>query len=297
MQGFFANLLSQTLFPEIELVLVLNDPSAKEKTLANDFAARRANQVQILSAPKLESLGSSWNRAWKAAQAPYLAIWNVDDMRSSDSLQRQLGALEQDSEAVLCYADYVSVEKYGEQQGQRRHTPQYTVNHFRRAFAQGGAFWLLRRGLAEQAGYFDEQFRVGPDMEYSFRIAARSQWMVKAEGIVGYFTDASQGLSTRQGALESAIERTAIQLRYGVYDKVRREYVKAASDYRLDAVQAGQDWIPLDRYLAGYADYLKVRKSLWILGWLRNILRGFLHRAGILPKLYEVQEKHLKREI
>jgi GT2 family glycosyltransferase len=295
--GFFENLQSQTLFPEIELVLVLNDPSARERTLANDFAARRSSQVRVLIPHKLESLGASWNRAWKAANASNLAIWNVDDTRVPDSLQRQLDALEQDQEAVICYADYIAVDKYGEQRGHRRHTPPYAVNHFRRSFAQGGAFWLLRRSLAERTGTFDEQFRVGPDMEYSFRVAARGQSMIRADGLAGYFTDAAQGLSTRQGALESAVERTAIQLRYGVYDKVHGEYAKVASGYRLDAIRYGQEWIPLSRYLPGHASFLKIRKPLWLFGWLRNALRIILRRIGILPGLYKIQEKYLKRDI
>src|SRR3990172_484100 len=79
--GFFENLRAQTVFPELELILVLNDPSMREKTLAKDFALRHSERVHTLFPPRLETLGASWNRAWQATIAPYLAIWNVDDRR------------------------------------------------------------------------------------------------------------------------------------------------------------------------------------------------------------------------
>ncbi|MEX2160741.1 MAG: glycosyltransferase [Anaerolineales bacterium] len=295
--GFFENLGAQTVFPELELVLVLNDPSPREKTLARDFTARHPDQVQILFSPKLETLGASWNRAWLAARAPYLAIWNVDDRRVIDSLQRQLAALEENPEAMLCYGDYVSVGRYGEEEGPRRHTPPYGVGHFRRALAQGGAFWLLRRNVSERIGYFDEQFRIAADMEFSFRLAAKGLPMVRAQGLLGFFTNAAQGLSTRDGVQASAPERTAIQLRYGVFDKVRREFLNPASAYRLDAIKISGDWIPLTSYLPEHEAYLRIRRPLWMLGSMRNAMRRLLQRLGLLPALHKAQDKYLKREI
>lgn len=297
LKGFFENVQNQTIFPELEVVLVLNEPNAVEKRLASDFAARHTNKVQVLTVAMRETLGASWNRGWGVTQAPYVALWNIDDRRTVDSLQRQLGALEQGPASVLCYGDYVAVPAYGAEDGERRSTPRYLVRHFARSFAQGGAFWVARRELYGTVGPFDEQFRVGPDMELSFRIAARGLKMIRCDGLLGFFTDAAQGLSTREGAKDAAVERTAIQLRYGVFDKVRPELVDAAKRYRLDEVLAGAKWIPLATYLPNHQAQLAARQPLWMLGRVRNSLRGLFARIGLLDTLYKWQQMLFKREI
>jgi glycosyltransferase involved in cell wall biosynthesis len=294
---FFANLRAQTIFPRCELVLVLNEATRAEKQLAKDFAAKASGQVQVIEVAKVESLGASWNRGWQAARAPYLAIWNIDDRRRPDSLDRQLAVIEEKPEWQLCYGDYITVSEYGSEKGILRSTPPYSAGYFRRAFAQGGAFWLLRKSLGARLAYFDEQFQVGPDMEMSFRIAAAGLRMVRCDGVLGYFTDAAQGLSTRDGAQRSAVERTAIQLRYGVFDKVRRQYEAAAREYNLDSIQNSGGWLPLTQLLPDHANYLQRRRPLLALAKLRNSLRSLLERTGLLKLLYKLQEKFLKREI
>jgi glycosyltransferase involved in cell wall biosynthesis len=294
--AFFENLLSQTIFPEIQLVLVLNQPNSQEKRLVNDFQARNVDKVDVLSV-KRETLGASWNRGWQEARAPYIAIWNVDDRRTVDSLQRQLNSLEANANSVLCYGDYVSVDEYGKENGTRRNTPLYRAGHFSRSFAQGGAFWLARRTLGAIVGPFDEQFRVGADMDFSFRIAAKGLAMNRCDGILGYFTDASTGLSTRGGAQDSAIERTAIQLRYGVYDKVRPELMETAKQFRIDSILYNGEWLSLDKYLPGHFRRIQKKNYLWQVGKLRAWARTLLQRTGLLQVVYSLQKKLLKREI
>lgn len=294
---FFENLREQTLFPELELVLVLNEPSAREKQLARDFQLHFPDEVEILHVQPRENLGTSWNRAWRSARAPYLAIWNVDDRRIVDSLQRQLTAMESHADWWLCYGDYLAVSDYGSTAGVRRYTPEYRRSHFRRAFAQGGAFWLFKRDLFEKVGYFDEQFRVGPDMDLSLRMAVCGLEMGRCDGLLGYFTDAGVGLSTREEARSSAIERTAIQLRYGVFDKVDGDLQVEARKYRLDGIQNADYWIPIEKYLPEIGTYLKKRNPLWLIGFFRGLFRRTMKRLGLLQTLHSAQEKYLKREI
>lgn len=297
LEDFLQNLRAQTLFPELEIVLVLNDASHEESRIAKDLGEEFAQQVQVIHVEKVETLGASWNRAWVAARAPYLAIWNIDDRRFPDSLGNQLAAMEQNPDWMLCYGDYIRVSEYSSETGRLRQTPAYKASHFSRAFAQGGAFWVIRRNAAEQIGYFDEQFEVGPDMDFSLRMATAGLWMGRCAGVLGYFTDAGQGLSTRDGARRSAIERTAIQMRYGVFDKVQGQFVKDARKFRLDAIKAFGDWHLMSEYLTDYKTYLQHRQPLRVLGWLRNFLRAILEALGLLRPIYRLQEKFWQREI
>lgn len=294
--SFLENLRSQTVFPRCEIVLVLNEASAQEIKIVKAFSSEHNSQVQVITVEKVETLGASWNRGWQTARAPYLAIWNVDDRRSPDSLDRQLSALEQKPEWMLSYGDYVAVPAHGER-GAIRETPKYSIGHFRRSFAQGGAFWVLRRSVFDQVGPFDEQFQVAADMDLSFRVAEAGMQMGKVEDILGYFLDAGQGLSTRDGARRSAIERTAIQLRYGVFDKIKPEFFDEAKQYRLNAIQVDKKWQLLSTYLPKIENNLRARRPLWSLGRLRTWTRSFLKRIGLLDRLIGLQDKAWKREI
>lgn len=289
--AYCAELEKQTLFSDLEIIFVCNEPSDNERRLVNSFRDKYPGQVQVLEVPR-ETLGASWNRAWAAAHAPLLAIWNIDDRRLPDSLERQAAAMER-CDWVLCYGDYISVRAYGEEHGTRRHTPTYSAAYFARAFAQGGAFWVLRRDLAGRVGYFDEQFRVAADIDLSFRIAANRLPMGRVDGVLGYFTNAEQGLSTRQGGQEAAIERTAVQLRYGIFDKVRRDLLPAVERFRVAEFQNFGEWHSMVEVLPNYGAFLRIRKPLWLLGYARAIVRGLLARLGLLSWLH----KNLDREI
>lgn len=289
--AYIAQLQQQTMFNDAEVVFVCNEPSAAELEIIQTFQASYPAQVQVHSVPR-EPLGASWNRAWAAASASLLAIWNIDDCREPDSLERQVRAME-GADWALCYGDYVTVPKYGEREGHYRSTPIYDAAHFARAFAQGGAFWVVRREVANHIGYFDEQLHVAADMDFSLRMAANGLRMGRVDGVLGYFTDAAQGLSTREGGREALVERTVVQLRYGVYDKVQPELLAASKRMRLDAVQNFGQWRPLTELMPDYVRYLRKRQPLWLLGKLRFALRGVLAKLGLLPRLHSYFNKEL----
>jgi glycosyltransferase involved in cell wall biosynthesis len=294
---FLKQVEAQSVFADSELIVVLNEGTKKEQESIQDFAALYPEKLILLSVENVEALGASWNRAWQAARAPYLAIWNVDDRRVPDSLERQMKALDSYQDWMICYGDYERVGEYGLEKGARRKTPSYSKGVFRRSFPQGGAFWLLRRELAELVGQFDEQFTVAPDLDLSVRIAVKGLEMGRVEGLLGYFTDEGVGLSTRDESKLSEIERTAIQLRHGVYDKVREELRGQAANYDIDHIRIKGKWQPLLRYLPELDEYRRRRKMLWSLGTLRNLLRSLLQKTGLLQLVYAIQKRLIKREI
>ena len=295
--AYLDQVAAQSLFPQAELVVVLNEGSEFERELLEQFSRQHPGQVQILEVARMETLGASWNRAWRAARGEYLAIWNIDDRRSPDSLERQVAALETHPHWALCYGDYLAVPEYGAEEGRRRHTPQFSPGYFARALPQGGAFWVLRRSVADQAGFFDEQFKVGPDFDYSVRMALAGLHMGRVDGLLGYFTDAAQGLSTRDGADQSAVDRTAIQLRYKILDKVDHRYLDATGQYRVDQVLQFGECRPVKDVLPGFRVSRGREAFLSALGWLRSLVRGLLRALGLLGLLHRFLEHGLKREL
>jgi hypothetical protein len=289
---------AQTIFPGSELILVHNEPTQDELAIAARFGEQYPTQMQHLTVSPVEPLGASWNRGWQEARGEYLCVWNVDDRRPPDSLEVQVRLLDQNPQHVMAYGDYITAPAYGLETGWLRKTPRrFDKALFSREFPQGGAFLMWRRSLAEQIGYFDEQFKGGADFDFSVRVALNDLTMARAEGLMGYFTDAQQGLSTRDGASLGSIERTVIQLRYGAFDLVRWEYLGPAKKYRLGQAYYRGQWHPLSDLVPGYAAFIRRRRPLWVLGTLRNSTRWLMARLGLLDAIHRLQRRSTYREV
>jgi glycosyltransferase involved in cell wall biosynthesis len=295
--SFFKNLTEQTIFSNSELILIQNEPDPNEVELVRSFYQAHPDSVKQIKVDLVEPLGASWNRGWQAASGSFVAIWNVDDRRVPDSLRVQAQALLQDPEAVATYGNYIEVALVGTTSGTRRSTPQFDHETFMRSFPQGGAFTVYRRELIDRIGGFDEQLRVGPDMEFSFRIAAAGLRMQRADGVLGYFTNAGHGLSTRDGSRPAARDRAAIQLRYAAYDKIDPAEIASLKEFRADQVLVNGSWIKLERYWPEMRSYRDSRRALWTLGKLRNLFRSTLRRLGLLNLLHTMQRRLTDRDL
>jgi glycosyltransferase involved in cell wall biosynthesis len=297
LSSYFENVRAQTIFNELEIVLVHNEPSSLELAIIKDFSGRYPHQLKHLAVENVEPLGASWNRGWQAVSSDRVAIWNVDDRRVPDSLWAQTQSFLAWPDAIAVYGDYIEVPQVGMVSGTKRRTPQFDRKTFLRSFPQGGAFMVYRRDLIDRIGGFDEQLPVGPDMEYSFRIAAAGLGMARAEGVLGYFTNVLSGLSTRESGQPAARDRAAVQLRYAVYDKIDVGLLDALKDFRPDEILVNNVWQPLEKYWMDVKSYRESKQGLWILGKLRRFFRLTLNRLGLLEVIHALQRRLTHRDL
>lgn len=285
---FFANVREQSIFDELEIVLVLNEPSDGELAIAHAFQASYPDHIQILIAPVVESLGSSWNRAWMAARGIYVGMWNIDDQRPASALEKQMNALKNNSEIALVYGDYLIVSQYGARTGTRRITPDFNRKLFEREFPLGGAFFLWRKEIAETTGFFDEHLKCAVDFDLSVRIVLNGLKMGKVpDEILGYFTNENQGLSTANKGHLASVERTVLQYRYGIFDLIRPQYKHLVKDYQLYTIWNFNQPHSVSEFVPDYDRLLKKNRPLWILGKLRNTTRSILSKLGIIDWIYQ----------
>lgn len=256
--AFLDNAAEQTIAAQTEIVLVHNDPDPGELGLVEDFAGRYPGVLTHLVVPR-EPLAVSTNRAARAAQADYVCVWNVDDLRTPDSLQLMAQTLDARPNVGFTYGDYVLVEEFQATSGRSVGTPEFDRRAFTRSMLLG-PFYMWRKELGAEIGYWDEQLRMGGDFDYAIRLALTADGE-KTHGILGYYLDEGLGLSTGPTPLQR-IERTMLELRYGSYDKVEVAYWRAARRYRLDAVRAGSDWIQLDDLVGDRLGYARSRAWL-----------------------------------
>jgi glycosyltransferase involved in cell wall biosynthesis len=281
LSSYFENVVAQANFAEIEIVFLHNAPKVAETKIINSFVERFPDQLKYITINPVEPLGASWNRGWRSARGEYIAIWNIDDRRVPDSLARQIKTLVDFQDCALTYGDYIITSRSEYPHGRYVTTPNFNRASFLRDFHAGGAFLLFRKEVSEKIGFFDEQLRIALDFEYITRMAFFGLKMMRTEGLLGYFTDENIGLSTREGARPTMIEVTAIQLRYGIFDKIKKEFLVETSKFEISRARFFDEWYPIQSLLPGYNNFIKSRQWLWIFGNVRNFLRFVFLKIGI----------------
>jgi glycosyltransferase involved in cell wall biosynthesis len=279
LSSFIDQLVSQTLFPRLEWVLIHNEPSSYEMEIVKGFQQQFPEKIKHFVIHPVEPLSASWNRGWKYASGEYVSFWNLDDCRPQDSLQRQVETLERNLECAMTYGDYLEVPQYGSSSGIWKKTPPAYTILLQRIFP-GGAFMVWRKNTAERLGYFDEQLTIACDYDLVTRAAVSEMKTCKTSGLVGYFTNEGVGLSTMKGTNKETVEKTVVQLRYAMFDKVLPENILDAENYRISEVLIDGHWFSLAVFVRNYVSYIRRRTFLQNFRGLRKFFMRILRVKG-----------------
>ena len=261
LRSFINQLKQQSFSSELVWILVHNEPSQVEMDIVREFSEQHPGKIRHIIRNPVEPISASWNRGWNTAETEYVCFWNLDDCRLYNSLQRQVETLERNPDCVMSYGDYMVVPEYGSTIGKRVKTNSYNTFIFQRKFP-GGAFMVWRRNALDRLGYFDEQLQIACDYDLVTRAAVSRLRMCKTPGLIGYFTNESKGLSTIIGENKEVIERTVVQIRYGMFDKVIQENLLVSEKYRISGILVGDNWLPIEIFVENYASFIKRRLFL-----------------------------------
>jgi hypothetical protein len=279
---FFESYSKQTVVNKCELLIIHNDPTQKEtKCITNLLKKYSFLKAKIIKLDHVESIYQSWNRAWLISDGKYITSWNIDDIRYPKSLEEQFNFLERNNDISICYGNFV--ENFVENNKFVRHNiPEFKKRLFTRKFFSGGAFLMWRNSIKNDIGYFDEQFLIAGDFEFFIRCCVAGLKMGKVGSNLGIFTNNSIGLSTNPKNEILNYERSLIQKRYGIFDKIK--------------VKFQDEFFGIEKYIPNYENYLKARNFLWVPGFFKNILRRFLMLLRVWDFLIQKKErlnKHL----
>ena len=210
MKGFLDNLSTQT-HKDLEIVLDHNDPSDEEVKLVEDYNELYDNILHI-KVEGVDPIGTSMNRCIEYATGDYLCIWNVDDLRTPDSIEIMAKALDENPDVDFVYGNYVIVPKFGSTEGQ------YVDETGREGeLTTGmilGPYFMFRKSLLEKSGVFDEQLIQGADYDLALRLAFNAKGLHLPINL-GYYLNEGLGQSTKPDS-KQPIERTVIELRYNI---------------------------------------------------------------------------------
>jgi GT2 family glycosyltransferase len=286
LQTFLEELPKQTLFNRLEVVLDHNEPDEEEVGWVRRFQARYPGRLKHLIAPSVVPIGTSMNRCIQSASADLLAIWNVDDLRTSDSIERQVRTLREHPSTGVVYGDWVEVSEFGSREGYRVRCDNFNPAEFTRSFLLG-PFFLFRKSLCGTTGYFDEQLKSGADFDFAIRLAFHSR-LSHSPGILGYHLDEGLGASTAPGSRQ-ALERTVIELRYGIFDKLDFGLLPWALAYDVGGVYRGSLRTPVSSVIPNYETTIKERGNRWLsIGTRRQVWRDVRRRHPRLMKILRI---------
>jgi len=209
MKGFLDNLSTQT-HKDLEIVLDHNDPSDEEVKLVEEYNEEYDNILHI-KVEGVDPIGTSMNRCIEYATGDYLCIWNVDDLRTPDSIEVMAKALDENPDVDFVYGNYVIVPNFGGTEGQ------YVDETGREdELTTGmilGPYFMFRKSILEKSGVFDEQL-VHADYDLALRLALNGKGLHLPINL-GYYLNEGLGQSTKPNS-KQPIERTVVELRYNI---------------------------------------------------------------------------------
>ena len=97
-----------------------------------------------------------------------------------------------------------------------------------------GPFFMFRRKVLNSVGKFDEKLLSGADFDFAMRLARNCKGY-HVNSNLGYYLDEGKGLSTNSSSLQE-LERTVVELRYGLNVLDNNLIDNAISNYQIDKI-------------------------------------------------------------
>tara|TARA_Y100001968_G_scaffold196582_1_gene180325 strand:+ start:98 stop:841 length:744 start_codon:yes stop_codon:yes gene_type:complete len=229
MRGFLTNLSLQT-HKDLEIVMDHNNPSDTEIKLIEAHNDIHDNIFHI-KVDGVDPLGISWNRCIENASGDYLCIWNVDDLRTANSIENMAKALDDNPDVDFVYGDFTIVSRFGSTEGE--FVNNINREHLLKSGMILGPFFMFRKSVLEKTKLFDEQLVSGNDFDFALRLAFNSKGMHIPHNS-GYYLNEGLGLSTRPDS-KQALERTVIELRYGL-DVLEPNLIPETKGYDIERI-------------------------------------------------------------
>lgn len=273
---------------KIEILLLHNAPTENELSII-EKRIKKLSFVKHIIIPHREGLYATWNRGVKISKGKYLAVWNVDDIRSKYSLEEQAELLDNNPTIAATYGDFFGSKTYGTHNDIEFYEPEYEKKRydFLRDFHLT-CFPMWRKSIHSKIGYFDEQFNAVADFDFQIRLSLNYPLKKTNAKLGWYLCEGSHKISFRAHS-KTLTERTLLCMRYGIFDQLNLLYCfKAIKEYKLFSIKSYNNSLNLLDINKNYSLFLLFRSPLIIFAFANlpiNILK-LLKKIIIANRLY-----------
>lgn len=231
---FLENLPRQKSFDRIQVVLDHNEPDAEEISWIESFNRKYPGKIKHIIKEKVVPIGASMNDCIEASDGEYLAIWNIDDERTVDSIEQQIHVMDANENCDIVHGSFIITNKFGTNFGKLVESSGFNRSEYLRSMILG-PFFAFRKSIISKCGLFDEQLRSGADFDFAIRAAKQAREISYTKFPLGYYLNEGNGLSTRGDGLQET-ERTVIEMRYGIFDKIDPRFIERAKSYDIQNI-------------------------------------------------------------
>ena len=166
-KGFLENVSTQT-HKDLEIVLDHNDPSSAEVKLVEEHNDKYDNIFHI-QVEGVDPIGISMNRCIENATGDYLCIWNVDDLRTPDSIEVMAKTLDDNPDVNFVYGNYHIVPTFGSTNGQ--YVDETGKEEYLKVGMILGPFFMFIKSDLKKSVVFDEQLMSVADYDLALRLS------------------------------------------------------------------------------------------------------------------------------
>ena len=305
MRGRLDNLIDQTMFNNIEIIIVNSGSEQNEEKIISEYLLKYAN-IKYLKTAERETIYKAWNRAIRLSAGEFITNANTDDRLRKDALEILINFISSRPSVALVYADqYISNipnQNYGEaSKGKRSFRPQYgRIKLFRGYLAGSQSLW--RNSLhSEDKIYFNESFEVAGDYDFICKVAEKYE-IRKLNKILGVYYK-SQNKSNK--------EDQNLQLTHSEAAKVKdiycRRFINSLSANRLNrlelklkiiALVPGKFWGLINRisiiFFPGYFTIDRIY-ICWVISLIKERKHEIIEAKKIVEKYKDKDESQLIR--
>ena len=88
-----------------------NDSTEAEKAIITEFQNKFPENIVYIEVPR-EPLSISMNRAILAANGEYIFNWDIDDLRTPNSIELQYKTLSGNDDIMLTYGNFIITKEF-----------------------------------------------------------------------------------------------------------------------------------------------------------------------------------------
>ena len=219
-KGFLDDIVSQTIFEEkCELIIIDANSPDSEKDIILEYQKKYPNIVYA----KLDEdpgIYACWNTAIEMSRGEFLTNANVDDRKSTKSLEIHLKVMEDNPKADVIYADILVTQSPNEtfenntSIGVYPAPPDASVDAIlNRGAPHNNPLW--RKSLHEKSGMFSHKYKSAGDLDMWLRFLENGAKFGKINAPLGLYYMNPAGMSTNQETSErKAKEEEEIRVRF-----------------------------------------------------------------------------------
>jgi hypothetical protein len=247
LEKFLLNLSEQKDFLKHEFIFYHVCPTINEKKKIFDFIKKSKGNIIYIKNNIRVSLPTAWNECIKASTKQLIAIWNVDDLRTKNSLHLQVSKFKNNIDFV--YGNFTICNKFGLKKGKFINHCKLNKIELSKSMILG-PFFMFRKKIIKKIGFFDEQLKSSADFDFAIRLAHHSNGhCIKSN--LGFFLNMEKGLSTNSKTLQS-IENNIVYLRYGIFDKLIFSDLARIYTYKINEISFNKNFYPVSIFFKNY---------------------------------------------